>query len=290
MFQTSIPSPGFVSSHPVVSSFQLCERSRRTSQILPRRLTVVAASVSFGQFDDDQKRINSLEMISASEHQVRFYDELTTEEQQGYERLRESLAEPLYKGRRHQSTESFRQVLELLKGYVGDSKIRALVCGIIWLDHGLGINTHQLSRVSNRSKSSINGSMQALGYGTVPSGADVAPQFEKLFPALRGDYAQLRQWTIRRRTDEVPPIPTSPREEESSELDPSLLNDECVAAYLNDECTLAQMVQTLLQNQGKVPLRPRGVLAVPDEPGFPWGRPMDGDQDDREGISGSPWI
>jgi hypothetical protein len=226
-------------------------------------------------------------MISESQGRAQFYEQLTTEEQQEYERLRESLTEPLYKGRRHQSTEGFRQILDLLKRYVGDNKVRALVCGIIWLDHGLGINTHQLSLVSHRSKSSINGSMQALGYGTVPSGADVAPQFEKLFPCLKGDYAQLRQWTIRRRTAEVPPIATSAHEEESREVDPSLLTDECVAAYLNDECTLAQMVQALLRNRGRVSFRATGVLSTNNDQGF---TPMDGDQDDHDGILGSPWL
>jgi hypothetical protein len=220
-------------------------------------------------------------MMTKSKSRAQFYEKLTAEEQEGYEHLRESLTEPIYKGRRHQSTESFRQVLELLKNYVGDSTVRALVCGIIWLDHGLGINTHQLSRVCNRSKSSINGSMQALGYGTVPSGADVAPHFAQLFPSLKGDYGQLRQWTIRRRTDEVPPIPASPVE--SSELDQSLLSDECVAAYLNDECTLAQMVKTLIQNRDKGSPRTAETASAPGEQTFHMGE----DPDDPEA---SLWV
>jgi hypothetical protein len=139
----------------------------------------------------------------------------------------------------------------MLRIYIGDSPTRALVCGIIWLDNGFAINTHQLSLVSNRSKSSINASMQALGYGTVPSGADVAPQIEQAFPCLRGQSADLRQWTIRRKMDEMPP-PGTLSQEPLVGPESTLLDDECVAAYLNDECSLSQMVQGLLQTPGNL--------------------------------------
>jgi hypothetical protein len=209
---------------------------------------------------------------------AKFLDRLTPDEQEGYEQLRLALSEPAYKGRRNQSAETFQTVLDLLKEYVGDSRTRALVCGIIWIERGLGINTHQLSIVSNRSKSSINGSMQSLGYGTVPSGADVSPLFEKLFPCLKGDYAQLHQWTIRRRTDEIPPVPPPCKEAILPESRESLLNDVCVTAYLNHECTIAQMVRGLLENRRKLP------PAVPAQegatlPASPWSHVTDADED-----------
>jgi hypothetical protein len=220
---------------------------------------------------------------------ARFYDQLTLDEQEGYEALREALSDPAYKGRRNQSTETFQQVLDLLKAYVGDSRTRALVCGIVWLDHGFGINTHQLSIVSNRSKSSINGSMQALGYGTVPSGADVSPVFEKFFPGLRGQYSQLRQWTIRRRMDEIPPVLSPGEEGTLGEANSALMNDVCVAAYLNDECTLPQMVRSLIQNRRKNadPAPISSILAM-TAPGSPWMRTTDL-SDDRIDLMENMW-
>jgi hypothetical protein len=182
----------------------------------------------------------------------RFFEQLTDAEQSEYETLRQGLSSPQCKSRRNKSNEMFQDVLDQLKRYVGDSPTRGLVCGILWLDRGIAVNTHSLSIITNRCKSSINGSFQALGYGTIPSGADVSPEIERAFPFMKGQFGLLRQWTIRQRIDEVPqksaPIP---EDEISPAPDALLLNDVFVASYLNDECTLAQMVQSLIRSRGK---------------------------------------
>jgi hypothetical protein len=188
--------------------------------------------------------------------QPHFLDQLTPTEQSDYEALRRALSSPSCKSRRNRSNETFQEVLDQLKQFIGDSPTRGLVCGIVWLERGIAINTHQLSLVTNRCKSSINGSFQSLGYGTIPSGADVAPEIERVFPFMKGRFGLLRQWTIRQRIDDVPqPVPSAVEDEISPAPDGSLLNDAFVASYLNDECTLAQMVQSLIRNRAKAPAK-----------------------------------
>jgi hypothetical protein len=179
--------------------------------------------------------------------------------------------------------DTFHDVLGQLKRYVGDSPTRGLVCGILWLDRGIAINTHHLSIVTNRCKSSINGSFQALGYGTVPSGADVAPEIERIFPFMTGQFALLRQWTVRQCIDDAAQRP-APEDEISPAPDGSLLNDEFVASYLNDECTLAQMVQSLIRSRRKASREAQGPAVDLDadqycflpreEPGESWSAPF----------------
>jgi hypothetical protein len=175
-----------------------------------------------------------------------FFDQLTPSEQCEYHSLRHSLSSPSCKSRRNKSNETFQDLLDQLKRFVGDSPTRGLVCGIAWLDRGIAMNTHHLSLVTHRCKSSLNGSFQALGYGTIPSGADVSPEIQRLFPCMKGRFGLLRQWTIRQRIEEVPAVP---EEEISPAPEGSLLNDEYVASYLNEKCTLAQMVQAIIRGR-----------------------------------------
>ena len=74
---------------------------------------------------------------------------------------------------------------------------RSLVCGIVWLKNGIAINTHQLSILINKCKSSINGSFQSLGYGTIPTGCGTSNELITTFPFMRTNFAELRQWTMR---------------------------------------------------------------------------------------------
>jgi hypothetical protein len=192
--------------------------------------------------------------MSTEDFSVRphFFEQLTDAEKSEYDALRHGLSSSQCKSRRNKSNETFQDVLDQLRRYVGDSPTRGLVCGIVWLDRGIGINTHHLSIVTTRCKSSINGSFQSLGYGTIPSGADVSPEIERVFPFMKGKFGLLRQWTIRQRVDEVAQRPAPvPEDEISPAPDASLLNDVYVASYLNDECTLAQMVQSLIRSRGK---------------------------------------
>jgi hypothetical protein len=53
--------------------------------------------------------------------------------------------------------------------------------------------------LTNRCKSSLNGSFNSLLYGEIPDGADEVRQLKTIFPELQGNYALARQWTVRKR-------------------------------------------------------------------------------------------
>ena len=97
---------------------------------------------------------------------------------------------------------SFRDIFEATRKYVqkGDSRdwTRALVCGIIWLTCCLiVVNTKQIQILTGRSKSSINGSLQALGYKKTNTDHATMQNFLNQFPPLKNNPNELRQWTFR---------------------------------------------------------------------------------------------
>lgn len=133
------------------------------------------------------------------------YDTLCENDKIEYNHLRKQLSLPGCKNRRNGSNEAFLETLLAIKAYVvrndGRDINRSLVCGITWFDDGgIAINTHQLSLLINKCKSSINGSFQSLQYGSNPTGADTSPEIVSKFPFLKGNFAELRQWTIRKPT------------------------------------------------------------------------------------------
>jgi hypothetical protein len=137
------------------------------------------------------------------------FDELSEADKRAYERLRISLSAPTCKNRRYKSLETFRALVDCIKAFVighdDDHWKRALVCGICWFEGSIAINTHQLKILTNKCKSSINGLFQALGYGMVPSGSDAAAPLLTYLPFMRGNFNELRQWTVRQKLAATPP-------------------------------------------------------------------------------------
>ena len=138
-----------------------------------------------------------------------YWERLSEEDKMTYAFLRKTLASPNCKNRRNQSQKTFKNILKGLKSFVvrGDAgdRDRMLVCGISWLpNQTIATNTKQLRIILSKCKSSINGSFQSLGYGTVPSGADSATSLIKLFPEFEKNYPELRQWTVRQLFSSTP--------------------------------------------------------------------------------------
>ena len=110
--------------------------------------------------------------------------------------------------RKYKSTKIFRDFIDRLKGFVKQDNVfdknRALVCGIYWFGNSIAINTRQLMVLISKCKSSINGSFQALGYGTIPPGTNSSFALIRLFPHLAKNFGELRQWTIRQLINKSP--------------------------------------------------------------------------------------
>lgn len=140
-----------------------------------------------------------------------YFDRLSDEDKKTYICLRGAFSQPSCKNRRNKSSETFNEIVKALKAFVvqnnsGDVD-RALVCGICFLGEAIAINTRQLRLLISKCKSSINGSFQALGYGTVPSGSDCTAALIRFFPFLKDNFSELRQWTIRQKVKETNSLP-----------------------------------------------------------------------------------
>ena len=138
-----------------------------------------------------------------------YWDRLTDDDKHAYLFLKKTLASPTCKNRRNRSTETFQDIINGLKAFVvrndQNDRNRMLVCGICWLpNQAIAINTRQLRLILSKCKSSINGSFQQLGYGTVPTGTDSAAVLIKIFPELENNYPELRQWTVRQLLSATP--------------------------------------------------------------------------------------
>jgi hypothetical protein len=99
-----------------------------------------------------------------------------------------------------------------------DDHLRCLVCGIFWFDSGeLGINTRQLRILLAKSKSSINGALAKMKFITLPTKEHERDRLIAALPALRGDWLEVRQWTIRRPTAVAAEVTAWPEPDEEAE-------------------------------------------------------------------------
>ena len=130
-----------------------------------------------------------------------YWEKLSDPDKRSYIFLRQTLASPNCKNRRNRSAQTFSEILQGIKTYVvrgePSDHDRSLVCGVCWLNDKIAINTRQLRLILSKCKSSINGSFQQLGYGTIPTGADSSAELINYFPELENNFPQLRQWTVR---------------------------------------------------------------------------------------------
>jgi hypothetical protein len=138
-----------------------------------------------------------------------FWNLLTDSDQMTYISIRQALSSSACKHQRHHSTTINKDIITSLRGFIirndRDDWKRSIVCGICWLRDGIAINTRQLSLLVGKCKSSVNAMFQNLGYTTIPSARDYAPSLVEFFPILKDNFAELRKWTIRFSTLEIPP-------------------------------------------------------------------------------------
>lgn len=131
-----------------------------------------------------------------------FIDLLSTEDKVIYNELREEFSSQKYKNRRNRSDNVFKSMIQLISDFINRDKNdvwkRSLVCGIVWIKDMIIINTHQLRILIDKCKSSINGSFQSIGYEALPSGEEYVSHIISLYPFMKNNYSELRQWTARK--------------------------------------------------------------------------------------------
>jgi hypothetical protein len=138
------------------------------------------------------------------------WDLLTLEDQSGYLQLRRELETYSIRTRRDLLAAQFETVVMRIWNYCarddGNDSKRFLVCGMIWLpaelDNDLpqgafAVSTRQLCKLIKRCKSSANTAFQSLGYVAMPMSIGHTSAFLKVFPSMRSNLDEMRQWTIR---------------------------------------------------------------------------------------------
>ena len=131
----------------------------------------------------------------------KFFHLLTPNDQIQYNLLREALSSHVCRNLRGKRLQSFIELLASIKKFcirndLQDS-IRCLVCGICWVPNGIAINTRQFGILVNKCKSSINGSLQQLGYTTLQNRSESNATITQAIPFLKDNYMELREWSIR---------------------------------------------------------------------------------------------
>lgn len=131
-----------------------------------------------------------------------FFDFLTSTEKLEYERLRCTLSAPERRYNRNRRVSTFEEILNEVKAFCrmgnGLLSIRSVVCGICWIGDDIALNICDFRNLIGRSKSSINGVFQKMGYESVTvKGKELSLLLTNL-PILKSKMSECRKWTIRR--------------------------------------------------------------------------------------------
>ena len=150
-----------------------------------------------------------------------YWELLSEDDKLQYTTLQKSFGSGALKKMRNGRAETFEEVLEEIKHFCikeedGDNDWkRFLVCGICWMDQAIAINTRQLKLLVCKCKSSINGSLQKMGYTTNMAHSESWKILFPKIPLLKDHYSELRKWTIRYKPGCTPE--SAPRAELSQE-------------------------------------------------------------------------
>jgi hypothetical protein len=132
-----------------------------------------------------------------------YWDLLDDDDRAGYHRLQEEFLDGNFRHTRNARLEQFDAILERIRQYAergdGNDARRFLVCGVCWLENAIAVNTRQLRLLVTKCKSSINGSLQKMGYTVQVSHSESWKVLFSRLPGLQGHFAELRQWSVRSR-------------------------------------------------------------------------------------------
>lgn len=138
----------------------------------------------------------------------RFFDILNDDDKLRYNQLKYQISSGGFRNKRGKRLEAFSEMLQSIKDYAvrgtPDDWKRCLVCGVCWVESGIAINTRQLRMLVSKCKSSINGSLHRMGYSTQSVSGDSNGSLVNKFPILKGNFSELRQWTIRQQCVSTP--------------------------------------------------------------------------------------
>ena len=137
------------------------------------------------------------------------FEILSEDDKQMYARICAAVQAPSLRNKRNKRADDFRDVLEAIELFenhdIEGKWKRCLVCGLFKFENGIAVNISVLKRLIMKCKSSINGSLKAIGYPTVSYKAANCEELLNGIPFLKGNVPELRQWTIRYTSTESKP-------------------------------------------------------------------------------------
>lgn len=138
----------------------------------------------------------------------RFYETLSKEDQAEYDRIRAALSSKACRNNRNKRVATFAEMLQAIKQFCirgdGDDAKRCQVCGVAWLPQAIAINTRQLRILIDKCKSSINGSLQRMGYSALALKNEYNQDLFKEIPSLESNFTEMREWSIRQQNVMTP--------------------------------------------------------------------------------------
>jgi hypothetical protein len=118
-----------------------------------------------------------------------------------YRQLQQLMETLTFRTNREQVAIKFQVILSQIKQFAircdGDDWRRCFVCGIVWLDGAVAVNTRQLSVLMSKCKSSINAGFRAIGFTNSVMSPSQALALIREFPFFAHNSNEIRQWTIR---------------------------------------------------------------------------------------------
>ena len=147
------------------------------------------------------------------------YNILCADDQLSYQELSEKLKKDTHSQFRRK-TESFQTIFDRLQGFINKSENdvwkRSLVSGLCIISPDkIAINSRQLMKLTELSKTTINSYFSAIGYKSSTKPEDIKEVY-KIIPYLKTNQGLIRQWTIRYKEEKetVPSSPVVPTENE----------------------------------------------------------------------------
>ena len=148
-------------------------------------------------------------MSTSSENELpKYFENLTKNDQLEYLKLRSLFSSKECRNNRGQRLNKFSEILKTIQNFCVKNDaydpIRFLVCGICWIPNGIAINTRQLRLLIDKCKSSINGSLQRIGFSAVTMKDSSYQQLYEKIPQLKDKFKETREWSIRQTVFSTP--------------------------------------------------------------------------------------
>lgn len=132
---------------------------------------------------------------------ARYWNKLTKDDQMEYLKLRVKFHQQQRSSGKDSRVASFHNELLTARSYIERRQTgkeeRSIICGVCFVGRYICINTRLLKYFLGRCKSSINGSIQQMGYVALKTKTKARNCVLAVMHSLVDDVNNLRQWTVR---------------------------------------------------------------------------------------------